>query len=247
MIIKKPDGRLWEIDLLRGIAVVAMICFHFTYDLKYFSLVDPEVYSGYVVYLSNLIPVTFLILAGVSLTISYSKAKEKLTKKEIKIKYIKRGLEVFFLGMVITIISIIALPELFIIFGILHCIGISIIFSIPFIKYRLTNLFLGFFIVGLGVYLKFFTFDFNFLVPFGFLPHHFASIDYFPIFPWFGVVLIGIAIGNFAFPNAKRSFSIRDFSTNYVIKGMCFIGRHSLLIYFLHQPILIGLIFLLLM
>jgi len=247
MIIKKADGRLWEIDFLRGIAVVSMIGFHFAYDLKHFSIIDSKLYSGYVIYAAAFIAAIFLLLAGVSLTISYSKAKEKLTKKEIKIKYIKRGSEVFLLGMVITVISLIVLPELFVIFGVLHCIGISIIFSIPFIKYRLANLFLGFLFIGFGLYLKNFTFDFNFLVAFGFLPHLFSSIDYFPIFPWFGVVLVGIAIGNFAFPNAKRRFSIRDFSENYFVKGLCFVGRHSLLIYFLHQPILIGLIFILLM
>jgi len=247
MIIKKPDGRLWEIDLLRGIAVVAMICFHFTYDLKYFLLIDPEIYSGYVVYVSALIPATFLILAGVSLTISYSKSRRKLTKKEIRLKYLKRGSEVFLLGMIITIISIIALPDYYIVFGILHCIGLSIILSIPFINYRLINLVLGSLLIIVGLSLKYFTFGFSFLLPFGFMPRHFISPDYFPIFPWFGVVLIGIAIGNFAFKNAKRRFSIRNYSKNYFVKGMCFIGRHSLLIYFLHQPILLGLIFLLLM
>ena len=167
--------------------------------------------------------------------------------KDIRLKFLRRGIMIFLLGMIITFISWIYIPERFIIFGILHCIGVSIILSFPFIRFRVTNLILGFLLIGIGSYLKLLTFDFNWLIPLGFLPHRFFTIDYFPLLPWFGVVLIGMAIGNFIYPNGKRQYHLKDLSNYLSVKSLCFLGRHSLIIYFLHQPILIGLIFLLLL
>ena len=162
-------------------------------------------------------------------------------------KFLRRGTKIFSLGMIITALSWIYIPERFVIFGILHCIGISIILSLPFIRYKVTNLILGFLLIGAGIYLKTLNFDFNWLIPLGFLPRRFFTIDYFPILPWFGVVMVGMAIGNFVYPNTKRRFHLGDRSCNLITKALCFIGRHSLIIYFLHQPILVGLIFLFLL
>jgi uncharacterized membrane protein len=102
-------------------------------------------------------------------------------------------------------------------------------------------------LIGAGLYLKSFTFDFNWLLPIGFLPNEFATIDYFPLLPWFGVILIGIAVGNLIYPNAKRRYQIRDLPGNFFTKGLCFMGRNSLIIYFIHQPILLTIIFLFLL
>jgi len=247
MILKKADGRLWEIDLLRGLAIIFMIFYHFLHDINYYSLADMRLYSGFMAYAAYIAASVFVIIVGISLTISHSKAQRCLSKKEIILKFLRRGAKTFFLGMVITTISWIYIPERFVIFGILHCIGISIILSIHFIRYKMANLILGFLLIAAGAYLKTLTFDFNWLIPLGFLPQRFLTIDYFPFLPWFGVVLIGIAIGNIVYPNAKRRFHIKDRSRNSITKVLCFIGRHSLIIYFIHQPILVGFIFLLLM
>jgi uncharacterized membrane protein len=76
----------------------------------------------------------------------------------------------------------------------------------------------------------------------GFKPSQFYTVDYFPILPWFGVVLIGIFIGNTLYPFNKRRFKIKDISQLKFVKFFCFLGRKSLIIYFLHQPILLLLI-----
>jgi uncharacterized membrane protein len=148
--------------------------------------------------------------------------------------------------MIISIITLIYIPDRFIIFGILHFIGISIILSIPFIHFQKTNIILGFILILCGIYLRTMTFNFNWLIPLGFLPHRFSTIDYFPILPWFGIALIGMAIGNIFYPNGNRLYNFKDRSSNRIIKILCFLGRHSLIIYFLHQPILVLLIFILL-
>ena len=245
MILKKPDGRLWEIDVFRAVAVILMIFFHLLYDLHFFEVIQWKIWSGYSIRIASCIASIFFILVGMCLTISYSKSKQTLSENQIRIKFIKRGLKTFLLGMIITALFLIVIPERSIIFGVLHCIGVSIILSIPFLKYRLPNIVLGIILVGLGLFLKGFTFDFAWLLPFGFMPHVYVTSDYFPLLPWFGVLLIGIAIGNLLYPEGQRRYKIADFSKNRVVSSFCFIGRHSLLIYFLHQPILLGIIFLL--
>lgn len=247
MVLKKTHNRLWEIDLMRGIAIILMIFFHFFYDLNHFSITNMKLYSGLMVYIAYVTASVFVFLAGISLSISYSKSQNKLLKKEIRLKFLWRGGKIFLLGLIITFISWIYIPERFVIFGILHCIGISIILSIPFIRLKITNLIIGFLLISIGVYLKTLTFNFNWLIPFGFLPHKFFTIDYFPLLPWFGVIMVGMAVGNFIYPNAKRLYNIREEIFSPYLKLLCFFGRHSLIIYFLHQPILIGIIFLLLM
>ena len=247
MLIKKADGRFWEIDLIRGVAIILMIFFHILYDLNHYSITKIRLYTGPISYIAYLSASIFIIIVGISLTISHSKSNINLLKNEMLKKFIKRGIIIFILGMIITGVSYIYIPERYVIFGILHFIGISIILSIPFIYYKKANLILGLLFIIIGIYLKTLKFDFNLLIPLGFVPNRFFTIDYFPIFPWFGVVLFGIAIGNYIYPNSKRIFSMIDYSYNPIIKALCFLGRHSLLIYFLHQPILIGLLFLLIL
>ncbi len=71
------------------------------------------------------------------------------------------------------------------------------------------------------------------------------SVDYFPVFPWFGVFLIGIFLGNVLYPKYERRIQIPDLSRFFVVRFFCFLGRHSLTIYLLHQPILILLLYVL--
>jgi uncharacterized membrane protein len=77
----------------------------------------------------------------------------------------------------------------------------------------------------------------------GFEPNFFFSFDYFPILPWYGVVLIGIFMGNLIYPESKRRFDIPDFSDNIISRSLSFLGKHSLKIYLIHQPIIIMLLY----
>lgn len=239
--------RFWEIDSLRGIAVIMMIIFHILYDLNYFNIYKLELYSGFFLLFFYPFAMIFLLLVGISLTLSCSKSQQTLTKKQLQIKYLKRGLKIFGLGLLITLATWIYLPKVFIIFGVLHCIGISIILACPFLQLRYQNLVLGTILILAGIVLKNFTFDFYWLVWLGFIPSNFYTVDYFPLLPWFGIVLIGVFIGNSLYPNYKRRFHLKDYSGFIVVRFICFLGKNSLIIYFAHQPILIGLIHLFLL
>ena len=240
----KSNKRLWEIDFLRGIAIVMMIIFHILYDLNYFDIVKLSLYSGLFLLFVSSIGITFLILVGISLTLSYSRVKDKLTERQLHLKFLTRGLYIFGLGLIITIVSWLFLGKGFIVFGVLHCIGISIILAYPFLKFRYLNLFLGLILIFFGFLLKNYTFDFYWLFWLGFIPSHFYTVDYFPLLPWFGFVLVGIFLGNSLYPDFKRVFRLEDLSKFRVISFFSYLGRHSLFIYFVHQPILLSIIYL---
>lgn len=243
---KNGKDRLWEIDFLRGIAIILMIIFHFIYDLNHFSVIQYRLWTGPFAYASSFTASVFIVLVGISLTISYNKKKLRFNYSIIRLTFLKRGLKLFGLGLIITIVSWIVIPERFVIFGILHCIGICIILSIPFIKFTWRNFVIGSSFIFFGLFLRLFTFDFAWLLPFGFLPSKYFTIDYFPLFPWFGVVLIGIALGNVVYPEGKRRYHFMEKSITGVFQKICFIGRNSLPIYFFHQPILLSVIFVIL-
>jgi uncharacterized membrane protein len=187
----------------------------------------------------------FLLLVGISLTVSYSRAHKKLSKRQLRLKFFKRGTSVFGLGIIITLVTWVYPHNGFIMFGILHCIGLSIFLAYPLIRFRNLPLILGVLCVILGVFLLVtVVVDFPWLLWLGFVPSRFFTLDYFPLLPWFGVVLIGIFLGNSLYQNNKRKFSLKDHSQFIVNRVVCFLGRHSLIIYLLHQLIIVGLLYL---
>ncbi len=238
--------RFWEIDFLRGIAIIMMVLYHLLYNLHYFAHYNVNVYSGFWMYFARTTATTFIFLVGVSLSVSFSRTK-KIHKDRNKLfmKYFRRGLKVFSWGLMITLVTWVFLREGFVIFGILHLIGISIILAYPFLKLRYWNLLVGLFCIFLGAYLKGLVFNFYWLSWLGFRPAQFYSVDYFPLLPWFGVVLIGIFFGNLLYSDCSRRFQLVDLSFFSGIKVFCFLGKHSLLIYLLHQPLIIAVLFIL--
>jgi len=226
--------RFWEIDLLRGLAIIKMIIFNYSFALIYlgiYTFKEGLMFPG-------LAAAVFIFLVGLSLTISYGRVKHK-KPKEIYKKYFSRGLKIFGYGILITVITFLTFPEAFVIFGILHFIGISIILGQFFLKFKKLNLLLGLLIIFLGFYLLSFRFDFSWLLWLGFVPKNLYTFDYFPILPWFGVTLMGIFFGNILYKNGKRRFKIKDLSNLFIVKFLAFLGRKSLIIYLLHQPLLI--------
>jgi len=242
---KKIAQRFWEIDFLRGIAIIMMVFYHLLYNLHYFAHYNVNVYSGFWMYFARVTATTFIFLVGASLSISFSRTK-KIYKDKNKLftKYLRRGLKVFSWGLIITLVTRIFLGKAFVIFGILHLIGISIILAYPFLKLCYWNLSIGLLCVFLGAYLKGFAFNFYWLSWLGLRPAQFYSVDYFPLLPWFGVVLIGIFFGNLVYSDYSRRFQLADISFFSGIKVLCFLGKHSLLIYLLHQPLIIAVLYL---
>ncbi len=242
---KQKSGRLWEIDSLRGIAICMMIVYHLFFDLNYFRFYLIDLYSMPVLLFLYPIGTLFLLLVGISLTLSYSRAKNTLTPTQLRMKFLKRGSMVFGLGLLITLVTWVYPHNGFIVFGVLHCIGLSILLAYPLLRFRNLALVLGILCVIIGVVLQItVAVDFPWLLWLGIVPTQFYTLDYFPLLPWFGVVLIGVFIGNSLYTNKKRTYQLKDNSHSIPAKVLCFLGRYSLIIYLLHQIIIVGLLYL---
>lgn len=236
------NQRFWEIDSLRGIAIIMMVLFHLIFDLYFFGVYTFDVHSGFLWWFARLTASIFILLVGISLSLSYNRTillNNYSTEKERFFKYLKRGLKIFAYGLIITIVTWVFLRQGFIIFGILHFIGVAIIIEYPFFGRKFTNLILGILFIVTGIYLTFFSFDFYGLLWLGFIPNNFYTLDYFPLLPWLGVVSLGLFIGNTLYGSYTRHFKLKDLSKNPINKILGFLGRHSLFIYFIHQPIII--------
>jgi len=239
--------RFWEIDCLRGFAVILMLLYHFLYDLDFFGIKNIPIRSGFFLYIGRGSAFLFILLSGIALSISHSRARDlgiAKNKTEDFLKYLRRGVKLFSMGLVVTGITWIFFPEQYIVFGILHFFGISAVLAYPFLKYGKENLFFGLLFGLIGLYLRDKTFGFSTLLWLGFTPENLMTLDYFPIFPWFGVLLVGIFLGNSLYAGGKRKFKILKQGNNPLIAEISIIGQHSLMIYFLHQPVFLGLLFL---
>lgn len=232
--------RLWEVDSARGIAIIMMLISNFITDLLYFKIYNPGSLASFWNIFALTTASMFILLVGISLSLSYSKVRDKPIKSIFR-KYAIRGLKIFLWGLAITAVTMVFMNSDFILFGVLHLIGISIILSVPFLRFRKLFLFLGAIFIILGIYLNGLTFDFPWLLWLGFMPKGFSSVDYFPIFPWFGIILLGLSVGNMIYPDGKKR--IKNVN-NMFVKGLSFLGRNSLKIYLVHQPIFIGLLYL---
>jgi len=235
--------RFWEIDSLRGIALLGMLLSNLITDLTYFQFLEVDIASGFWWWFARIVAGTFIFLVGVSLTLSHARAKQNITEKQLLLKYVKRGFKIFSWGLAITLVTWIFIPQDFVIFGVLHLIGVAIIISFPFINKKLPNLIYGVFILLFGLWLATFTFDFNFLLWLGFIPANFHTVDYFPLLPWFGVILLGIYSGNRFYENHKRTFSVPSWENTLPVKCLSFLGKNSLKIYLIHQPIILIILF----
>lgn len=235
--------RYWEIDALRGTAVVAMIGYHFFWDLQFLDLMEVEIGSGLWRWLAMSIGFTFLFVVGTSLALSHYRVRDSYSCQQKVKKYGVRGLKLIALGVVISLVTWAVIGEGFIFFGILHCIGLSVMLSVPFLKLEGGNLLLGATVIVLGVVVGDIVLGHPWLSWLGFTFHGMYTIDYYPLIPWFGAVLLGVGVGNILYSKKGRKFSLEDLSSFGPVKSLARLGRTSLLIYLLHQPVMLGLLY----
>ena len=233
--------RFWEVDAARGVAILMMVLYHLMYDLDTFGGYAIESTSGFWARFADLTAFSFVFLVGVSLAISYAKSSSD-SGRSLFGEYLLRGAKIIGYGMALTIATWV-LGMGIIVFGILHLIGTSIILAYPFLRFRLLNLVAGLSLIAVGLYMDTLnlTSEGPWLLPLGVVPEGLFMPDYRPLLPWFGVVLLGVFAGNLAYGSGKRMASI-SWNMPGPVQPLTFLGRHSLFIYLVHQPILVGLL-----
>jgi len=228
------------IDIARGCAIALMFIYHFCFDLTYFGFTafhfntDP-----FWLNFRTIIVSCFLFVMGISLALA--------TNKKLHLnRYLRRLSVIVAYAILVSTSSYIMYPNSMIFFGILHFVALASILGILFTPLYWLNLVLGISFILFSNTFQFKLFDLPYLQWIGLMTHKPITEDYVSLLPWFGVVLIGLFFGKLVFIESKSGFSkkCKEWSTNVLIaRILAFGGKHSLHIYILHQPIFIGLLY----
>jgi uncharacterized membrane protein len=225
--------RLALLDVARGAALIAMASYHFTWDLEFFGYTDPGMTAhGPWKFYARCIASSFLFLVGVSLFLAHSGGIRWPG-------FLRRLAMVGGAALAITFITYFAVPGGFIFFGILHEIALASLLGLAFLRLpAIVTLALAAIVIAAPTFARSPLFDHAALWWVGLSSVDPRSNDYVPVFPWFGAVLAGIG-------SAKLAASFNLFERLAAVKVpqlrlLQFAGRHSLAFYLVHQPILIG-------
>lgn len=228
---KEKKKRIEILDALRGFAVILMICHHFMYDMESFLNVPGDFFLIRFFYMIQpFIASTFIVLCGISSNFSASN--------------IKRGF--ITLAVAVGITGVTTLMDMPIVFGVLHLLSVCMLFYGFTYKLweKVPKIFMAIFCV-LGIIVSSYCVNnieiqSDHLWILGWKSDGFVSFDYFPLLPWIFVFLFGTWLGYYIKNNRFPKWFY-----NAKIPVLPFIGRHALIIYIIHQPVLYGITMLL--
>lgn len=239
-----PAGRYAEIDLLRTLAVVCMVVYHAAFDLAFFYNFPLSPLEGGWRLLQRFTVILFLLIVGVSFAVSYGRMQKRGAGiREIMGKYSRRAVLLLACAAGISLVTFWFVGDAWIRFGTLHLIGAALLL-LPF----LMPLKEGTALPAIGIllltpFLRSLSADSALLLPLGIRPVAFTSVDYLPLVPWLAPVLFGTALGNALY---NRGWLNAHLPHNRCTALLSFPGRHALLIYLVHQPLLLALLWIVL-
>ena len=242
--MQKETLRFWEIDGIRGIAVIMMIVYHIFFDINFLQIAPINLTSFAFQLFLYPIGSLFLLVVGISLVLSFQIFEKNHQRIPPFSKYFWRGVFLLIVALLITFVTWIYPHKGFIVFGVIHCISFSIILSYWFIKRPTVSLIMGSIIIGVGIVFMQITVKNPYLFWLGLRSSGFDSLDYFPLFPWFGVVLIGLFVGTYLYPLLQKKYRVPQIMPK-IVYPVVFLGKHALVIYIIHQPIIYGVLYLL--
>jgi uncharacterized membrane protein len=230
--------RYIELDILRTTAILGMVVYHTAYDLQSFYGWNIEVFSGGWKLMQLATASLFLLLVGI--TSSFSNRHP-----------FKRFLRIGAAALLVSVVTFLIDPETYVRFGILHLIAVSallvpVLVLVP-ARLRAWLIVPGILLIFSGPSVSSIPPIPYLLLPLGIRPEHFTTVDYFPLIPWFGVILIGYGMGYLLynrFANGRMLLVEAKKLRSY--EAISWPGRHSLLLYLIHQPVIIGILWILL-
>ena len=235
-----PDSepnRLPIVDEVRGLAIIGVVIFHFVWDLDFTGMIASGLaFHPLWIGFGRLLAGTFMFLVGVSLVL----ANQHVVNWG---RATRRIAVIACAALIITAITYLVFPTAFVFYGILHAIAVASFLGLLLVyKPPLVLLSLGVIVWSLPLVFADPSFDTRWLAWIGFSRQPPFSNDLVPIFPWLGITLVGMALTRLAL-----NFRIDNRLSTSLQRGkgrrfLSFCGRYSLLIYLVHQPILLGLL-----
>lgn len=226
--------RLVLIDIARSLALAGMLVFHFRFDLVLFGLADPAITATPLFFWhARIVAGSFMVLAGLSLWLAHGKDLDRHA-------FWRREARLIAAAALVSGATYLALPSAWIFFGILHSIALGSVLALPFLRLPAAlTLAAGALVIGAAQILPgMLQWNHPALRWLGLQDVGTASADLEPLFPWFGLILIGLGAGRVLAPLWPR-LAVRE---SRVLTALAWPGRHSLGLYLVHQPVLLGLI-----
>ena len=219
--------RAQAIDVARGAALVAMIAYHACWFADDAALVDLDLRATSWHVFQRSIAGSFFLLVGVSLALARPTAATAVA----------RIARIAACALLVTVTSAVLDPQRVVTFGILHNIAVSSLLALPALRLGVWNALLGTLLVALGAVVSLPSHPLLDWTGLGAEPA--PAFDFQPLLPWLGVVLWGAALGTVLLgPLGKPVLAWR--SKSVPARGLAFLGRHSLLVYIAHVPVLFG-------
>ncbi len=231
--------RIALIDIARGVAIVAMVIYHFTWDLRLFEYIalDPTQALGWIIFQKAIVG-SFIVLTGVSLVLAHGEAIRWPA-------FWRRFAILAGAALIVSIGTYLFSPTTFVFFGVLHAIAAFSLLGLAFLRLPLwMPLVLGIAVIALTLAIHEPFFSGKALAWIGLWDKPPPTEDLVPFFPWFGVTLLGIAAARWALASGFAAWLAAFEGKDLVSKILARMGRWSLVIYLVHQPILIGIFYL---
>lgn len=238
--------RVHLMDELRGVLIIGVVLYHLLYDLAViFPVGIPWMFSDAMNHARNVCTGSLIVISGISC--HYTRSN------------LRRGLRTFGWGMALTVVTGLVIPSQFIVFGILHFFGASMMLyglAEPLLKkiptlpglagsillFLLTwDIYSGFVrVMGAVWYLPSFLYNKPILFPIGFACQGISSADYYPLMPWGFLFLAGMFFGR-----TVKAEALPDFCYQSHLPPLAWLGTRTLAIYLIHQPVIYGVLSLL--
>ncbi|HSP24102.1 MAG TPA: heparan-alpha-glucosaminide N-acetyltransferase, partial [Saliniramus sp.] len=234
MVAHPAKARIPALDVARGIALSAMIVYHFAWDLSFLGFIETEVGRdpSWVTF-ARAIAGSFLFLVGIGLVLA-SEAGQSWGG------FFRRLAKVGLAAAAITVATLVAFPDAFIFFGILHMIAVGSVLALPFLRAPVPlTLIAAALVLGLPHFVGLSAFDPLWLAWTGLYETPPPTVDFEPVFPWFGPVLLGVAAGRIIVNTRLRGVLAGVPVRGRLSRALQTMGRWSLVVYLVHQPILL--------